>query len=55
MTEIKNTQFNNSPLTAFTPGVYSGGPHGKRRDEVGHTQDKYFEFLDFIKYVYDEC
>ena len=36
-------------LLYLQSGVYSGGPHGKRRDEAGHTQDKYFEFLDFIE------
>ena len=25
------------------------GPHGRRRDEPGHTPDKYLEFLDFIE------
>jgi hypothetical protein len=30
-------------------GVYSGGPHGRRKEEAGHTQDKYLEFLDFIE------
>jgi len=30
-------------------GVHTGGPHGRRRDEPGHTTDKYQEFLDFIE------
>jgi dual specificity tyrosine-phosphorylation-regulated kinase 1 len=30
-------------------GVYTGGPSGRRREESGHTQDKYLEFLDFIE------
>jgi hypothetical protein len=30
-------------------GVYGGGPHGRRRGENGHSQDKYQEFLSFIQ------
>jgi hypothetical protein len=30
-------------------GVYTGGPHGRRKGENGHTQDKYLEFLSFIQ------
>jgi dual specificity tyrosine-phosphorylation-regulated kinase 1 len=30
-------------------GVHTGGPNGRRRDEPGHTPDKYLEFLDFIE------
>ena len=29
-------------------GVDSGGPFGRRRDEVGHSQSNYIEFLNFI-------
>ena len=29
-------------------GVDSGGPHGRRIGEPGHSQDKYLEFLDFV-------
>ena len=30
-------------------GVYSGGPAGRRRDEQGHSVEKYTEFLDYIQ------
>jgi dual specificity tyrosine-phosphorylation-regulated kinase 1 len=30
-------------------GVYSGGPHGRRLGEAGHSTDKYLEFLDFVQ------
>jgi hypothetical protein len=29
-------------------GVYTQGPQGRRKDEGGHTEEKYMEFLDFI-------
>ena len=29
-------------------GVYTQGPQGRRKDEDGHTEEKYTEFLDFI-------
>ena len=30
-------------------GVYTSGPFGRRREQEGHTLDKYLEFLDFIQ------
>lgn len=30
-------------------GAYIGGPFGRRRDHDGHTEDKYVEFLEFIR------
>jgi len=30
-------------------GVYTGGPHGRRLGEAGHTEDKYLEFISFIQ------
>ena len=30
-------------------GAYIGGPFGRRKDHDGHTEDKYVEFLEFIR------
>jgi len=30
-------------------GVHSGGPFGRRRDQDGHSPERYLEFLDFIQ------
>jgi hypothetical protein len=30
-------------------GVYIGGPFGRRKDEVGHTVERYLEFFDLVK------
>jgi hypothetical protein len=32
-------------------GVTTGGPFGRRRDQEGHTEERYIEFLDFIQCV----
>ena len=29
-------------------GVHSGGPHGRRKDDLGHTVENYQRFADFI-------
>ena len=36
-------------------GVHSGGPHGRRLGEAGHSVERYEEFLDFIQYVNASC
>ena len=32
-------------------GVTTGGPFGRRRDQEGHMEERYIEFLDFIQCV----
>ena len=34
-------------------GVYTGGPSSRRLGEEGHSLDKYEEFYDFIRYIYN--
>jgi hypothetical protein len=29
-------------------GVHSGGPSGRRANELDHTPEKYLEFYDFV-------